>query len=144
MLEYLISAVSVWIIGFFPWAEIYVAVPAGIGLGLDLYSVIFWSVFGNYLPAVLIAKSFDRIKLIPGIGTRLQRFASPRAKAQIEKNGTWATLVLTPWLGVWAMAVTVKMFGMKTGTFLWASFVSILLYAVALAALIHLGIDVFT
>ncbi len=144
MLDYLSKAFSVWLIGFFPWAEIYVAVPAGIGLGLDIYSVVLWSVFGNYIPAIIITRSFDRIARYPRAGRWLQKFSSPRAKARIEKNGVWATLIITPWLGVWAMAVTVKMYGMKSGPFLWASFVSILLYALVLAALIKLGIDILS
>lgn len=144
MLDYLYKAFSVWFIGFFPWAEIYVAVPAGFALGLDIYSVIVWSVFGNYIPAILMVRLFDGLTRYPKVGHWLQKFSSPGAKAKIEKNGVWAVLIITPWLGVWAMAVTVKMFGMKSGPFLRASFVSILLYAVVLAGLINLGIDIFS
>ena len=144
MSDYLVRAFSVWFIGFFPWAEIYVAVPAGIGMGLDFFSVIFWSVFGNYVPAVLIARSFDVIIRYPAADRLLRKFVSERAKTKIERHGVWATLLLTPWLGVWAMAVTVKMFGMKSGRFLWASFVSILIYAVVLAFLIRQGLEFFS
>ncbi len=143
MVEYFYRALSVWFVGFFPWAEIYVAVPVGFGLGLDIYSVISWSVFGNYMPAVLIARSYDTIEHYPKINLWLRKFSSPKVRSRIEKNGVWTTIILTPWLGVWVMAATVKIFGMQTSSFLWASFISILVYAVALALLIHYGVDLF-
>ena len=144
MAAYLAKAFSVWFIGFFPWAEIYVAIPAGIGLGLDIYSVIIWSVLGNYIPAILITRSFDALVRYPRIARLLGKFASPRAKTRIEQHGVSATLILTPWLGVWVMAATVKIFGMRTGPFLRASFASILIYAVVLAVLIHIGAGFFS
>jgi uncharacterized membrane protein len=144
MAEYIFKAFSVWFIGFFPWAEIYVAVPAGIGLGLDIYSVIVWSVFGNFVPAVIITRSFDTLVRYPRVARIFEKFASPRARSRIERHGVKATLILTPWLGVWAMAATVKIFGMQSGPFLRASFVSILVYAVVLAVLIRIGVDFFS
>ncbi len=144
MFEYLAKAFSVWFIGFFPWAEIYVAIPAGMGLGLDIYSVIAWSVFGNYIPAIIITRSFDTLVRYPKIASLLGKFASPRAKTRIERHGVSATLLLTPWLGVWAMAATVKIFGMRSGPFLRASLASILIYAVVLAVLIRLGSGFFS
>jgi uncharacterized membrane protein len=139
MLEYTVRAFSVWLIGFFPFAEIYVAVPAGIGLGLDIWSVVIWSVFGNYIPAVIIAKSYDRLSRIPRANKWLVKISSSKVRARMERSGVWATLLLTPWLGVWAMAATVKFFGMQTGPFLWASLVSIMVYAILLAILITWG-----
>ena len=144
MPEYLTRALSVWFIGFFPWAEIYVAVPAGFGLGLDIYSIVGWSVFGNYLPAIIIAMSYDSLLRYPRINRWFSKLSSPKIKTRIEKNGIWATLLLTPWLGVWAMAATVKIFGMKTRPFLLASLVSLLVYAVVLSLIIDLGIGFFS
>ena len=144
MLEYFYRAFSVWFIGFFPWAEIYVAVPAGFGLGLDIYSIVVWSVLGNYLPAILIARSYDSLIRYPRINRWLSKLSSPKVRARIERNGVWTTILLTPWLGVWVMAATVKVFGMQTRPFLWASLVSIFVYAVVLAALIYRGVDFFS
>ena len=144
MVAYLLKALSVWFIGFFPWAEIYVAVPAGFGLGLDVYSIVFWSVFGNYLPAVIIARSYDYLIRFPRISRMLSKLSSPRIKSKIEKRGIWTTLLLTPWLGVWMMAATVKIFGMETRPFLWASLISLIVYAVLLTGLIALGVDIFS
>jgi uncharacterized membrane protein len=144
MQEYLIKSVSVWLIGFFPLAEIYVAVPAGLGLGLDAGSVVLWSVFGNYLPAVLISKMYDKLTAYPLINRWLVKLTSEKTRSRMERNGVWTTLLLTPWLGVWVMAVTVKFFGMQTRPFLWASFISILVYATVLAGLISWGSGCFS
>lgn len=48
------KAAAAWFMGFFPYFEIYVAVPAAIALGLDYVSAVAWSVFGNYTPVLLI------------------------------------------------------------------------------------------
>lgn len=40
MLEYLARAAAAWFVGFFPLAEIYVAVPAAMAAGLDDVSVV--------------------------------------------------------------------------------------------------------
>jgi len=46
MVEYIAKAFAAWFIGFFPYFEIYVAVPAAIAMGLDYFSAVTWSVFG--------------------------------------------------------------------------------------------------
>lgn len=140
MSEYLIKAFAVWFIGFFPLAEIYVAVPAGLTLGLDIWSVVIWSVFGNYIPAVLISLLYDKLKQYPKIDHYLQKLSSEKIRRRMVRHGTWTTLLLTPWLGVWVMAATVKFFGMQTRPFLVASFISISVYAIVLAILIRLGL----
>ena len=142
MPEYLIKAFTVWFIGFFPLAEIYVAVPAGIGLGLDIWSVVVWSVFGNYIPAVLISLSYDKLKQYQKIDHYLKKLSSEKIRRRMERHGIWTTLLLTPWLGVWVMAATVKFFGMETRPFLLASFISVLVYAIVLAILIELSFGV--
>jgi hypothetical protein len=52
--DYWAKAISVWFIGFFPLAEIYVAVPAGIAMGLDTGSAVLWGSAGNYAPVLLL------------------------------------------------------------------------------------------
>ncbi|MEO1165549.1 MAG: hypothetical protein AAFV98_17320 [Chloroflexota bacterium] len=37
MVEYIGKAFSAWFLGFFPLAEIYIAVPGAIALGLDCF-----------------------------------------------------------------------------------------------------------
>ena len=48
----------------------------------------------------------------------------------------------SPWLGVWAVAVTAMALGVDQRNLLLFSFISISLYAVALAGLIAIGIQI--
>jgi uncharacterized membrane protein len=87
---------------------------------------------------------YDKLARYPSVNRWLTKFTSEKARARMERNGIWTTLLLTPWLGIWVMAVTVKFFGMKTRPFLWASFISILVYALVLAGLISWGFESFS
>jgi hypothetical protein len=54
MLEHLASGWAVFLVGFMPMAEIYVAVPAGLAIGLSPASAVAWSVAGNWAPIPLV------------------------------------------------------------------------------------------
>lgn len=41
MVEYIIGAVTALLVGFVPFLEVYLAVPAGIAAGLDYFSAVF-------------------------------------------------------------------------------------------------------
>lgn len=140
--SYLAKAFSVWFIGFFPLAEIYVAVPSGLALGLDPVSVVFWSVFGNFLPAVLVTSFYDQVAGKGRIGRWMQGLASEKVKLKLNNHGFLFTALLTPWVGVWVMAATVKLFGMDTRLFLKASFLGILIYAIGIALMLALGFGI--
>ena len=143
MTEYLLKALSIWFIGFFPFAEIYAAIAAGFAIRLDPISIIAWSVSGNYVPAVGLALGYDKLQQQPRVNRWLQKLVSDRAKSRMERWGAWGTLLLTPWIGVWAVAVTVKFLGMNTRLFLITSFVSILVYAVVITLGVHSGVNYF-
>lgn len=142
MFSYFAKAFSVWFIGFFPLAEIYVAVPSGLAMGLDPVSVVFWSVFGNFLPAILVTSFYEQIAGKGRVGRWLQGLASEKVSRKLNSHGFLFTALLTPWIGVWVIAATVKLFGMKTRLFLQASFVGLLVYAIVLAALLVLGFGI--
>lgn len=139
MLEYFGKALSVWFLGFFPLAEIYVAIPAGFALGLGALSVIGWAVFGNFLPVLMIHLAYDRLREIPRVDRWLSRLSSEKMKARINRWGVWAVLLLTPWTGVWAMAVVTKALGMRGSRLLPAALTSILVYALATSMLVIAG-----
>ena len=141
MTEYLLKASSIWFIGFFPFAEIYAAIAAGFAMKLDPVSIVVWSVTGNYVPAVGLAVGYDRLKHNPRVNRWIQKLVSEKAKRRMERYGVWGTLLLTPWIGVWAVAVTVKFFGMDTRQFLVTSFISILVYAMVITFGVHAGIS---
>jgi uncharacterized membrane protein len=141
MIDYISKAFSVWFIGFFPAFEIYIAVPAGIAMGLDYYSTIIWSVAGNYTPILVIHYSYERLIKIPRIKKWFYKLSSQRLKCWVDTYGIAFVLLVTPWIGVWVIAVTMKLLKMNSSLFIIYSFFSILAYAVTLATLINLGID---
>jgi uncharacterized membrane protein len=142
MLEYIAQAATVWFLGFFPLFEIYVAIPAGVALGLDPVSNVVWSVFGNYVPILLIHFGYEQLRRISRLRGWLERLTSNRFRRWLDRWGTWCVLLVTPWTGVWVMAATMKTLGMDSNRFLLYSFASILAYAVVLVVLIELGIQI--
>ena len=141
MLEYAGLALGAWFIGFFPLAEIYVAVPAAMASGLDNLSVIFWTVLGNFTPAILIAYFYRQLMQIERVRNWLSRLTSDRVRNQVDRYGTWFVLLITPWTGIWVMAMTARFMGMNNTRFMISAFISILVYAVVLVLLIQLGIS---
>lgn len=143
MTEYWAKAFAVWFIGFFPLAEIYVAVPAGMAMGLDVVSAVVWGSAGNYAPVLLLHYGYEALARQPRLAGWLARLSSEGARARLERHGFWFVLLVTPWTGVWIMAATVKLFGMRQRPFLVASLLSIVGYAVAIGALLAAGIDLW-
>lgn len=144
MLEYLAQAFSAWFVGFFPLAEIYVAIPAAIALGLDDFSVIFWGVLGNFTPALLVNFLYEQLIRIERVNKWMRRMISEQAEERINRWGFWFVLLATPWTGIWIMAVTAKALKMERSRFLIAAFISILVYAIAILLTIRFGMDVFS
>jgi uncharacterized membrane protein len=143
-MDYWSKAATVWFLGFFPFAEIYVAVPAGIALGLSVASAVGWGVFGNYVPVLLLNFGFEYLSRLRGIGEWLGRLASPKTKTRLESHGVWFVLLVTPWIGVWAVAATLKLMGMRSRPLLLATFASVLGYGVVVGLLAAAGLELFT
>lgn len=141
--EYIASAATVWFLGFFPLFEIYVAIPAGVAMGMDPVSNVAWSVFGNYAPILLIHFGYEQMQRVRRIRDFIDRRSSARFRGWLDRWGVWCVLVVTPWTGVWIMAATMKSLGMDSRRFLLFSFASIVAYAVALVVLIEVGVNAF-
>lgn len=139
MIEYITKASTVWFIGFFPSLEIYIAVPIAIIIGLDYYSAVIWSVFGNYTPAILIHFFYDQIVKNERINRWFTKLTSEKFKKIVDKYGSYLVLIITPWIGIWVMIITMKVFKMDSKKILIYSFISITVYAVAIAALMAVG-----
>lgn len=139
MIDYAIRAAGAWFLGFFPLAEIYVAVPAAMASGLDDLSVLFWTVLGNFTPVLLIHALYNGLMNVPRIRDWFARLVSERAKAHINRWGMAIVLLITPWIGIWAMAVTAKAVQMHTGRFFLTAFISILSYAVIIVLTLRFG-----
>jgi uncharacterized membrane protein len=143
-IEYIFLSLSAWLLGFFPLAEIYVAIPAAMAMGLDPVSVFFWCVFGNFTPLLLIHFFYEQMARNERLQHWLNRLSSPKFKQKVDSHGTWFVLIATPWTGVWVMGMTAKLLGMDTRKLLWTSLVSITIYGIVLVALIQSGIAFFS
>lgn len=143
MTDYLARALGVWFLGFFPLAEIYIAVPAGVAAGLDNGSILFWSVFGNFVPVLLITGVYETLARHERLRLWLDGLLSEKTQARINRYGIWFVLVATPFAGVWVMSVTAKFLGMDSKRYILAAFFSILFYAVGTLVLIRLGLAAF-
>ena len=87
MFDYAAKAATAWFLGFFPFFEIYVAVPAAIAMGLDPVSAVIWTVLGNYLPVPLIVIFYRQLLNHQRLGPWLAKLASPRAKGLLDSYG---------------------------------------------------------
>lgn len=139
-LEYAAKAAAAWFLGFFPFAEIYVAVPAARLMGLDPVSSVVWPVLGNWLPVPLILYAYEQLLRVPVLG----RWLGPERRSQrferlVERHGAWLVVVITPWIGIWLVAATARVAGMSPRPLLLYSALSVVLYAVAIVVLIALG-----
>jgi len=119
-------------------------VPVALATGLDPGSVVAWTVAGNYAPVPLVHLLYERLVTIPRVGHWFGRLVSERFASRIDRQGMWIVLLVTPWVGVWAVAVTAKVVRLRRRALFGATFLSIALYAVVLVALIELGLQLGT
>ncbi|NBD17321.1 MAG: hypothetical protein GVY04_14630 [Cyanobacteria bacterium] len=59
--DYFAQSLTVFFMGFFPYAEIYLAIPAGLALGLDPVSTVAFGVMGNFAPIPFIHYSYEQL-----------------------------------------------------------------------------------
>jgi uncharacterized membrane protein len=143
-MDYLARAAAAWFIGFFPLAEIYVAIPAALAAGLDPVSVVFWTVFGNFTPVVLVHYGYEQLIRIDRVRRWFDRLVSDSLAARLERYSLWFVLLVTPWTGVWVMAVTAKVMRMEHRRLFLATLASITIYGVVLVVLIQSGVRLLT
>ncbi|GEM_PF-666072 len=129
-----------WAMGFFPMFEIYGAVPASYALGLGVVSSVVWAVFGNILPVWVIHYGYEYLQRYPRINAWLERLASDKVQQRMNRYGMLGVLVLTPWLGIWAMAITARALGMKVGRLFVFASISVTIYAIIIATTLDVGI----
>ena len=139
LLDYAARAASAWFLGFFPFFEIYVAVPAAFAFGLDPVSAVVWPVLGNVTPVFLIVFAYERLMRVERLRGWLQGRRSARFERWIERYGAPFVLLVTPWIGVWAVAATAQALGMQRATLVGYSVVSITAYAILIAVGIVFG-----
>jgi uncharacterized membrane protein len=140
--DYAARAATAWFLGFFPFFEIYVAIPAAFALGLDPVSAVLWPVLGNVAPIILIAFAHEQLKRIERVRRWLQGRRSERFETWINRYGAPFVLLVTPWIGVWAVAATARALGMNRATLMLYTSVSITVYAIVIGAGIVVGFGI--
>jgi uncharacterized membrane protein len=144
MIEYLAAAFTAAFLGFLPLTEFYVAVPAGMAMGLSAPSAALWTILGNFLPAVMIHSGFEAIeRRWPRFTGWLHRRVSDRWRGRLETGGLVWVFVLLPIVGTWATSAAVKGLGLSRKTALLWPLLAIIVYSAATAALIAAGVDLF-
>lgn len=141
MFEYAWLAFAAWFAGFFPLLEIVAALPIALASGLDTLSAIFWTVFGNFTPILLIDLFYTELRRSERISKWLDGLVGEKSQDRINRYGVWFILIATPIVGVWAMGVAGKLLHVNRRKLFTATFISILVYAVALAVMIQWGVN---
>lgn len=140
--EYGGKAFISWFMGFFPMFEIYGAVPASYLLGLGILSSIVWAVYGNIVPVLVVHYGYEYLNTHPRTKKWLGRLSSEKVQQRMNRYGIWAVLILTPWTGIWAMAITARALGMSVGRLFVFASISIITYAVVIAVTMDIGVQV--
>ncbi|GGN99156.1 small multi-drug export protein [Saccharibacillus kuerlensis] len=143
MLNYVWLAALAWFMGFFPLFEIYVAVPASIGLGLDIFSAVFWSWLGNFIVIPFIAYSYDWLTKFKKVNKYFEKLAKSKASKKLNGGGFWIVLFATPMFGSWATGVVGKFIRMDKKRLFLASGISIAVYGIIIGVTTQFGINTF-
>ncbi|ADI15277.1 small multi-drug export protein [Truepera radiovictrix] len=138
---YLGKAATAWFLGFFPFFEIYVAVPSALALGLDPASAVLWPVLGNFAPVPLILFGYEQLMRVGAFRRLLGGRTSARFTHLVERYGAPFVLLITPWIGVWLVAATARALGMARRPLLFYALLSITVYAVVITAGLNLGFE---
>lgn len=144
--QYITKALTTWSIGFFPYAEVYAAVAAGMAMKLDAVSSVVWAVFGNFTPIPLLLWGYSRLMRIPQLRAwlvQIEKRGGQRVKRAFDRYGTWFLIPLTPILGSWTIAVVAPIIGIYPRRILLFSFIGITLYGVLTAEAIASGVNWF-
>ena len=143
MIEYCLKAFATLFVGFLPNSEIYVAIPLAVGLGLDYFSAVIWAVVGNYAPVILIYFLYEKMIKREKIAKLFTRLSSVKLKKWMDRHGSWLVLLSTPLIGVWEMAVVMKLLKMNNRNLLLYSFISITAYALIITFFVAKGVNLF-
>ena len=105
--------VAVALVAASPIGEEVLAIPLGITLGLSTVPVVLTALAFNFLPALLISLVFHRAEHSTGPLKWLLRLRSQRVARVLDRAGMLGVIIATPWLGVYAVTVSLEMLGMR-------------------------------
>lgn len=143
-LTYIFMASSTWLLGFLPYFEIYMAVPAGILIGLPWIDAFFWGTLGNWMAVVFIDVFYEWLLRFKFIRKMSQKSTSGKWKRRLDKNGSWAILIFTPLAGIWTTGVVAKIFDYDRKKLWIFSGISISVVGFVVAICTILGVKTFS
>ncbi|WP_026701994.1 small multi-drug export protein [Salibacterium aidingense] len=143
MLEYLLLAISALGMGYIPFFEIYLAIPAMMVAGMGPVSAVIWAGLGNFAGVPTILFFYDQLSKIPRFQNWLHRMEHNRFRAKIERYGGIMVLLTTVFVGVWAVAAICRSLGMSRRKLMLTTGVSIFVYSVLTAYSVQVGLDWF-
>jgi hypothetical protein len=108
IIKYIGAAFSTWFVGFFPYFEIYIAVPAGFAAGLNWFDAFFWASLGNWMVIPFVDICYEWLMKFKFMKKITEKSLNGKWENRIEKHGAWVILLLTPLAGVWTIGVIAK------------------------------------
>lgn len=136
MVDYIIKAAITWLIGFAPTLEVYIAIPAGMALGIGTQSAIFWGVFGNFAAVPVVLIFFRTIARVHIIRTLMEKRLSETQQRRLHRWGPWFVLLMTPVTGVWVVVIAARIAQLNPVMILMCSFVSIAVCGLAVGGVL--------
>jgi uncharacterized membrane protein len=140
IIKYIGAAFSTWFVGFFPYFEIYIAVPAGFAAGLNWFDAFFWASLGNWMVIPFVDICYEWLMRFKFMNKIAEKSLNGKWQDRIEKYGSWFILLLTPLAGVWTIAVIAKVLKFNRAKLLIYSAISVWVTGLIIAILIINGI----
>ncbi len=136
-----VGLVIVALISISPIGEELIAIPAGVAMGLPVFTVAIVAMVANFLPLPILFFFFDRGKKYPRINGWLLKRRNEKVKRWMDKYGVLGLFILTPWIGVYAATITCELLGMHRSRICGSVAASLIIYAFVVALLITIGIN---
>lgn len=140
IIKYIGAAFSTWFVGFFPYFEIYIAVPAGFAAGLNWFDAFFWASLGNWMVIPFVDICYEWLMRFKFMNKIAEKSLNGKWQDRIEKHGSWFILLLTPLAGVWTIVVIAKALKFNRAKLLIYSATSVWVTGLIIAILIINGI----
>lgn len=140
IIKYIGAAFSTWFVGFFPYFEIYIAVPAGFAAGLNWFDAFFWASLGNWMVIPFVDICYEWLMRFKFMKKITEKSLNGKWQDRIEKHGAWFILLLTPLAGVWTIGVIAKALKFNRAKLLIYSATSVGVTGLIIAILIINGI----
>ena len=143
MISYLFGICTAIFLGFFPYFEIYLAIPTAMAAGVNWFDAFLWVSIGNWLVIPLIDTCYDWFLNFKFMRKLEKGVSSSKWKKWIEKRGALIIFLLTPIVGSWTIAVAGKIINYDQKKLFILSAISIFVSSFIIALLTNYGISLF-